>query len=79
MEKNILAQIANNPTLFAALKEVLEKQFSFEGVSNQMTNENIGQVVRSRIDGLILVRNAFAEIERYKSVEEKPPEKMPAR
>jgi len=79
MDKNILSQIANNPTLFNALKEVIENRWSFDGVSNQMTNENIGQVVRSRIDGLILVRNAFIEIERYKSVEEKPLEKMPAR
>ena len=76
---NNLKIIADNPILFKALKEVVLKQFTFDSISNQMTNENIGQVVRSRIDGKILVEQAFKEIEKHKTLVEKPPEVNPAR
>ena len=76
---NILKIIADNPALMDALKEVIYKQFNFDNVSNQMTNENIGQAVRSRIDGKILVDNAFKEIAKYKTIAEEPIEPMQGR
>lgn len=76
---NLLKIIADNPALMDALKEVIYKQFTFDNVSNLMTNENIGQVVRSRIDGKILVDNAFKEIAKYKTVAEETIEPMQGR
>lgn len=71
--------IADNPALLKELKELLLKQFSFDNISNQMTNENIGQVVRARIDGKILVESAFREIEKLKTPVDKPVDLNPAR
>lgn len=76
---NILKIIADNPALMDALKEVIYKQFNFDNVSNRMTNEEIGEVVRSRIDGKILVDNAFGEIAKYKTIAEEPIEPMQGR
>jgi hypothetical protein len=70
MPLSILKQIADNPALFEALKEVILKHFSLkdlevEGLKNP--NEVLGQLTRSRLEGLQKLDAAFKEIELQKT------------
>ena len=66
---NILSIIADNPSLLEALKEVLEKHFTLDNINTGMTNENMGAMVRARVDGLNNIKSAFREIATHKSFE----------
>lgn len=74
MDKNsILKGIADNQALLDAVKGVIESKFSLDVLTTSLTNEQIGQIVRARLDGLKAVKEAFKEIEKYKTQEEKQP------
>lgn len=73
MDKNLLKIIADNPALFDTLKNVLEEKFSVDSLEINMTNEVLGQMVRARIVGLRALEEGFKEIQRYKSLAERPP------
>lgn len=68
----ILKNIADNPALLEALRKTLEKQFSLDNIDTSLTNDQMGEVVRARVDGLKMLDLAFKEIKRFKSVETKP-------
>lgn len=67
MKHEILKGIADNPPLFEALKELLRSKFSLEGVGKDLPNEQLGEVVRARLEGLARVEEVFVEIARQKS------------
>lgn len=75
----VLSQIADNPQLTEALKAVLLKQFSLDQLDNKPDNEKLGQIVRARLDGVLLVENALREIAKHKTVITVPKEDNPAR
>jgi hypothetical protein len=81
-EKEIAALrlIADNVVLFDAVKKILTLQFrNDEGISLLNTDEELGQVVRARLEGLRKVEKGFKQIEQFKSPEEKGEIKNPAR
>lgn len=79
MNKDLITALANNQALLDSLKEVLYSHFKEDEISTDMTNENIGQVTRARVDGRKRLDAAFQEIERHKSFAEKPPTQNPGR
>lgn len=79
MEPSILKSFADNPALFKAVKELVRGKFYEDGVFTGMTNEELGQIVRARIDGLKKVDEAFAEIESHKTLKEQDESFMPGR
>jgi hypothetical protein len=78
-DKTTLSGFADNSTLVAAVRAVIEKQFTLDDIQTNMTNDIIGQVVRARLDGLKKVDEAFKEIARYKTVPAPQPSSNPAR
>lgn len=79
MQPDILKVIADNPALLTAVREVIEKHFSLDNIDTSLTNEEMGEVVRAKVDGLKMVSAAFKEIERHKSIEPKVGGVNPAR
>ena len=67
LNKEILKGLADNPALFAALKELIYEKFAMDQISTSMNNEVIGQIVRANIEGKKKVEDAFREIEQYKT------------
>lgn len=78
-EKDILKLIANNQMLFDVVQKIILSHFSLDKVSTSMTNENMGAVVRAKIEGVKKVEEAFVEIAKYKLVTPKVGMKNPAR
>jgi len=72
----LLKSIADNPALLNALKEVIEKRFKpeyFKGNSfYEVSDEQLGQIMRASLWGLKRIEEAFAEIEKNKSTPEIP-------
>lgn len=85
MEKSILTAIADNPALLEAVRKIVEDEFSFDvdsrwiGDSVGISDKDLGEIVRARIEGLKKVGNAFRKIEHYKTVSERDVNKNPAR
>lgn len=79
MTPDILKVIADNPTLLKAVRETVEKHFSLENIDTSLSNTEMGEVVRAKVDGLKMIDAAFKEIERHKSFAEKPKAENPAR
>ena len=75
----ILKTVADNPALIEALKELFLKQFNEEYGNTKLDNESLGQVTRSRLDGIEKINLAFKELETLKTVKEKPVEDNPGR
>jgi len=67
--KSILTVLADNESLMEAVRSVLERHFSVENVpmNSELSNENLGELVRARVQGKRLIDEAFKEIERYKT------------
>lgn len=70
MQAKLLGVIADNPALFAELKEVLRGAFNINNPTDTdgVTNEVLGQVLRARLDGLKYLERGFKEIELYKTL-----------
>lgn len=77
----ILKGLADNPLLLEATKALFDKQFSLANLTLEggLTNEQIGQETRARIEGKKLVDEVFKEIERHKTVQAKAPSHNRAR
>ncbi len=81
----ILKIIADNSELSKVLRETLEKEFSLDDDVNDIdkitsfSNEFLGQSVRARLEGLTAINRAFLEINKHKTIPEKPFIKNPAR
>lgn len=67
MDKELLKQIADNPSLSEALRKLLEEKFSTDSLTADHADEVLGQMVRARLVGLKAVEEAFKEIAKYKS------------
>ena len=76
---DILKQLADNPDLFNAVKAVLVRQFDLDGLSTQLADESLGQVVRARLEGLRKVEEGFAEILKHRTVPKSVVPDNPAR
>lgn len=75
IEESLLKQIADNPALLAAVKaKILEPFDSFHlwQIGRDQTNDQLGAIIRARLEGLQLVEEGFKEIEKYKTVDVKP-------
>ena len=81
MPNNILQTIADSPPLFAALKEVILKQFedTDTNAGEQASDVILGQIYRARLIGTKKVEDAFREIASYRSSPERDMVKNPAR
>lgn len=79
MSPEILKLLADNPALTDAVREVIERHFNADVISERMTNEEIGQITRARVSGLEKVAAAFKDIERFRSVPDRPEGRNPAR
>lgn len=79
MEKSILTVIADNPALLEAVKNVLLREFSIDGMEEMMDDLMLGQMVRARLVGLRGVNEAFKKIARFKTTEEARPKVNTAR
>lgn len=69
---DILKAIADNPTVLNALKELLLKQFESTHINLELSDEQIGQITRSKLLGIEKVEAAFKEISKYKTPEPRP-------
>ena len=76
---SILTVIADNPSLLAAVKQTILKQFNVDIIDPTLPIEQIGQRVLARLEGVKAVELAFKEIANYKTIKEKPPTPNPAR
>ena len=75
----ILKNIADNPELLKAVKEIILYEFEVDsGFTNGKTNEEIGEIVRARIGGGLLVEQAFKKIESYKVINKPEIKENPA-
>jgi hypothetical protein len=68
MANNILTSFAENPALMGAVRDVLLKHLSIDGLSQDVSDELLGQAVRARLVGTRAVEDAFREIESYKVI-----------
>lgn len=76
---NILKILADNQPLLEAVRSKVLEQFSVDLLSWQQPNEILGQQVRARLEGISKVEEAFKQIARLKSVQEKKAVSNPAR
>jgi len=74
MNNEILKVIADNSTLFDAVKSALLEEFEKTTSGVPVTTEDavLGQILRAKMTGIAVVEKTFREIERYKSFSEKP-------
>jgi hypothetical protein len=75
----ILRALADNPALMEAVRETIESEFKTESIDLNMDNEMLGQITRSKIDGLQKIDSAFKKIAQSKSVPDAPEKKNPGR
>lgn len=74
----ILSNIADNPDLYAAVKDLFLKQFSIDELKYEVSDELLGQAVRARLVGIKAVEHACAEIMKHKTVKLSPQSENPA-
>jgi hypothetical protein len=77
--ENTLKQIADNPALFEAVKEVMRKEFKLDDISPDLSEREIGETAKARLLGKKLLERGFEDIERHKTPTVTPNEDMPAR
>jgi hypothetical protein len=70
----ILKIVADNPALFAALKKLLVDEFmAFTPlIEMSKTNEELGELVRAKLQGVEKINEAFKKISQIKTTEEIP-------
>lgn len=61
-DKTVLALLADNPVLFDTVQRVIKDRFSPDSLSTDMTNEQLGERTRTRIEGIQKVEDGFREI-----------------
>jgi len=69
MDNNLFKAIADNSPLMAALKARFLEEFAIEHMSidNPLDNEGLGELVRSRLEGIAKVEKVFKDIAGYQS------------
>jgi len=79
INKDILSGFANNEPLISAVRKILEEQFNASKLELNLSNEQLGERARARIDGMRRVEEAFRQIARYKTFKPKKEGVNPAR
>lgn len=78
--KEILKQLADNPSLLEAVKAAILEHFEFDYTFRpEVTNENLGEVVRAISYARQELEKAFQEIAALKSTKDTPEPPNPAR
>lgn len=74
MTDPILKLVADNPALFDALLKHISDEFVFfaTGIDANKTNDELGEIVRARLQGVEKVREAFKKILLLKTTNEQP-------
>lgn len=77
----ILKLVADNPALHDALLKHITEEFStlLVGIDTNKTNEELGEVVRARLQGIEKVRDAFKKISQLKTTPDSSEKRNPAR
>ena len=73
LEKEVLRAFADNRNMFTAVHRMLSSQFStdkFIRIELSMSDEQLGQWVRARLEGLHRVEEGFREMEKYRTHKE---------
>jgi hypothetical protein len=82
-DKNILSLVADNPALYEALRELFEDCFSLDTLydhkTDTLSNEQLGAILRARLDGLAVVDEAFQKIAQFVTIPANPQPRNPAR
>lgn len=77
---SILKIIADNQFLLTELKKVFEEQFNdVEPIELGFSNERLGERVRAKLEGKVLVERAFSKIMSHQTIPPKGDVKNPAR
>lgn len=76
---NILTVLADNPLLMEAVRDLIERQFAVDDLKTDMSDADIGQRVRARLEGMKKVTAALKEIETYKTTAIQKRTENPAR
>lgn len=79
MTMDILSAIANNRELCDALKTAFTEEFENETLDETIPNEQLGAVVRARLEGLRKVERVFRRIESMRTPPVQTIEPNPAR
>lgn len=75
----ILKIIADNPSLAQALKEVIFAELGVQPNTQEMSNEQLGAIIRAQTEGRGAVENALKKIARLKTTEVRQLEPHPGR
>ena len=78
-QDKFLKLLADNPPLLDAVKTKIVQQFDTPNLELSLTNEQLGERVRARLDGLRRVEEGFAQIARLKTAENVTTTHNPAR
>ncbi len=79
MNEDVLKLVADNKTLFEALREKLLNAFDISVINLQLPNEQLGEQVRALLVGAATVELAFRDIERLKTINSASGKINPAR
>lgn len=79
MDNQILKGIADNPSLFQAVKEAVLAEFRSITITDDMDDNVIGQKTRAQLVGSKAVEEAFRKIGQYKTVPDPIPRVNQAR
>lgn len=77
--RDILRTFADNEAVMAAVRELLEKQFSTDNLEATDSDILLGQMVRAKLVGLKAIEDAFREIAKYKTVDKSSGKVNPGR
>jgi hypothetical protein len=67
MDRDILKGLADNPSLMAAVRKLLEDKFSIDSLKADTADQVLGQMVRARLVGLQAINEAFQELEKHRT------------
>lgn len=76
---NILKVIADNKALFDGVKSIILNEFITQPVELTLSNERLGERIRANLEGTLAIERAFTKILAYRTPENKPEPKNPAR
>lgn len=79
MSKHIFQGLADNQPLFDEVKKLLIDQFSLDKLETNLTNVELGEKVRARMQALQGIEDAFRVIAQHRSEKETVEKKNPAR
>jgi hypothetical protein len=76
---DILKVLADNPTLFEAVKGLLLAKCDLNHIKANTPNAELGEITRALLTAREMIEEAFTEIATYKTVKDNPEKPNPAR